>query len=121
MEKLTEKADTYHILWNAGKSIQEAYKLSRFKGLPTGSAPYKLEQRIKSFILSDPKFLRKSRKVVKHILEIAEETLQKRRDDPRIQELCVKISMQIISDQQDRVDREFECKCKPRPGYFWFY
>ena len=104
VEKLTEKANTYHILRNAGKSIQEAYKLSGFKGLPTGSAPYKLEQRIKNFALTEPKLLRKSQKVAKHILEIAEKALRERRNDKGIQDLCIKSLIQLIKDQQDRVD-----------------
>ena len=42
--------------------------------------------------------------MAKHILEIAEDTLKKRKDDPAIQTLCVKSAMQIIEGQQDRIE-----------------
>ena len=104
MEKLTQKAETFQILRNTGKSIQEAYRMAGFKGDVTGSAPYKIEGKIRNFALTDPKLLKTSKKVAKHILEIAEDTLKNRRDDPAIQTLCVKSAMQIIEGQQDRIE-----------------
>ena len=47
MEKLTEKAETFQILRDAGKSMHEAYKLAGFKGNSV-SAPYKLEEKSKN-------------------------------------------------------------------------
>ena len=104
MEKLTRKAETFQILRNTGKSIQDAYKMAGFKGDAKGSAPYKIEGKIRNYALTDPKLLKTSKKVAKHILEIAEETLKNRRDDPSIQTLCVKSAMQIIEGQQDRIE-----------------
>src|SRR3989304_8476744 len=103
MEKLTEKAETFQILRDAGKSMHEAYKLAGFKGNSV-SAPYKLEEKIKKHALTDPKLLKTSNKVAKHIEEIAEDTLKNRKDDPAIQTLCVKSAMQIIEGQQDRIE-----------------
>ena len=104
MEKLTQKAETFQILRNTGKSIQDAYKMAGFKGDANGSAPYKIEGKIRNYALTDPKLLKTSKKVAKHILEIAEETLTNRRDDPSIQTLCVKSAIQIIEGQQDRIE-----------------
>ncbi len=104
MEKLTQKAETFQILRNTGKSIQDAYKMAGFKGDANGSAPYKIEGKIRNYALTDPKLLKTSKKVAKHILEIAEDTLKNRKDDPAIQTLCVKSAMQIIEGQQDRIE-----------------
>ena len=104
MKKLTQKSETFQILRNTGKSIQDAYKMAGFKGDANGSAPYKIEGKIRNYALTDPKLLKTSKKVAKHILEIAEETLTNRRDDPSIQTLCVKSAMQIIEGQQDRIE-----------------
>ena len=104
MEKLTQKSETFQILRNTGKSIQEAYRMAGFKGDVNGSAPCKIEGNIRNHALTDPKLLKTSKKVAKHILEIAEETLTNRRDDPSIQTLCVKSAMQIIEGQQDRIE-----------------
>src|SRR3990167_6269180 len=104
MEKLTQKAETFQILRNTGKSIQDAYKMAGFKGDANGSAPYKIEGKIRNYALTDPKLLKTSKKVAKHILEIAAETLENRRDDPSIQTLCVKSAMQIIEGQQGRIE-----------------
>ncbi len=86
MEKLTSKAETFQILRNAGKSMHDAYKLAGFKGKSV-SAPYKLEGKIKSYALTDSKLLKISKKVAKHILEIAEDALKTRSGDPAIQTL----------------------------------
>jgi hypothetical protein len=43
MGKLTQKAETFQILRNTGKSIQDAYKMAGFKGDANSSAPYKIE------------------------------------------------------------------------------
>ena len=104
MKKLTQKSETFQILRNTGKSIQDAYKMAGFKGDANGSAPYKIEGKIRNYALTDPKLLKTSKKVAKHILEIAAETLENRRDDPSIQTLCVKSAMQIIEGQQDRIE-----------------
>jgi len=104
MEKLTEKSETFQILRNTGKSIQDAYKMAGFKGDANGSAPYKIEGKIRNYALTDPKLLKTSKKVAKHILEIAADTLKNRRDDPSIQTLCVKSAIQIIEGQQDRIE-----------------
>ena len=104
MEKLTQKAETFQILRNTGKSIQDAYKMAGFKGDANGSAPYKIEGKIRNYALTDPKLLKTSKKVAKHILEIAEDTLKNRRDDTSIQTLCVKSAIQIIEGQQDRIE-----------------
>ena len=104
MGKLTQKSETFQILRNTGKSIQDAYKMAGFKGDANGSAPYKIEGKIRNYALTDPKLLKTSKKVAKHILEIAEETLTNRRDDPSIQTLCVKSAIQIIEGQQDRIE-----------------
>ncbi len=104
MKKLTPKAETFQILRNSGKSLQEAYKLAGFRGDAGGSAPYKLEGNIRKYALSDPKLLKISKKVAKHILEIAEETLRNRKEYPVLQNLCVKAAMQIIEGQQDRIE-----------------
>jgi hypothetical protein len=104
MEKLTQKAETFQILRNTGKSIQDAYKMAGFKGDVNGSAPYKIEGKIRNYALTDCKLLKTSKKVAKHILVVAEETLKNRRDDPSIQTLCVKLAMQIIEGQQDRIE-----------------
>ncbi len=103
MNKLTPKAETFQILGNSGKSMHDAYKLAGFKGNSV-SAPYKLEEKIKKQTLTDPKLLKISKKVAKHILEIAEDALRNRKDDPAIQTLCVKSAMQIIEGQQDRIE-----------------
>src|SRR3990172_3644149 len=104
MEKLTQKAETFQILRNTGKSIQDAYKMAGFKGDANGSALYKIEGKIRNYALTDPKLLKTSKKVAKHILEIAADTLKNRKDDPAIQTLCVKSAMQIIEGQQDRIE-----------------
>ncbi len=104
MKKLTPKAETFQILPNSGKSRQEAYKMAGLKGDASGSAPYKLEGNIRKYALSDPKLLKTSKKVAKHILEIAEETLRNRKADPVLQNLCIKAAMQIIEGQQDRIE-----------------
>jgi len=59
--------------------MHDAYKLAGFKGNSV-SAPYKLEEKIKEHALTDPKLLKTSKKVAKHIEEIAEDTLKNRRD-----------------------------------------
>ena len=100
MEKLTQKAENFQILRNAGKSIQDVYKMAGFKGDVNGSAPYKIEGKIRNYDLTDPKLLKTSKQVAKNILEIAEDTLKNRKDDPAIQTLCVKSAMQIIEGQQ---------------------
>ena len=104
MEKLTQKAENFQILRNAGKSIQDVYKMAGFKGDVNGSAPYKIEGKIRNYDLTDPKLLKTSKKVAKHMLEIAADTLKNRKDDPAIQTLCVKSAMQIIEGQQDRIE-----------------
>ena len=104
MEKLTEKSETFQILRNTGKSIQDAYKMAGYKGDINGSAPYKIEGKIRNYALTDPKLLKTSKKVAKHILEIAADTLKNRKDDPAIQTLCVKSAIQIIEGQQDRIE-----------------
>ena len=104
MKKLTQKAETFQILRNTGKTIQEAYRMAGFKGDVNGSAPYKIEGNIRNYALTDPRLLKTSKKVAKQILEIAEDTLKNRKDDPSIQILCVKSSMQIIEGQQDRIE-----------------
>ena len=48
MEKLTEKSETFQILRNTGKSIQDAYKMAGYKGDINGSAPYKIEGKIRN-------------------------------------------------------------------------
>ena len=103
MNKVTPKAETFQILRDSGKSMHDAYKLAGFKGNSV-SAPYKLAEKIKKHALTDPKLLKISKKVAKHILEIAADTLRNRRDDPAIQALCVKMAMQIIEGQQDRIE-----------------
>jgi len=103
MENLTQKGETFQIFRNAGKSMHDAYKLAGFKGNSV-SAPYKPEEKIKKHALTDPKLLKTSKKVAKHILEIAEDTLKNRRDDTSIQTLCVKSAIQIIEGQQDRIE-----------------
>ena len=45
-----------------------------------------------------------SQDVTERILKIAKKTLKDRKNDKDIQNLCVKSSLQIIQDQQDRVD-----------------
>ena len=104
MKKLTEKSEIYQVLRNTGKTIQDAYRMAGFKGDLHGSAPYKIEGKIRNYALTDPKLLKISKKVAKHILEIAEDALKNRRDDPAIQTLCVKSAMQIIEGQQDRIE-----------------
>ena len=103
MNKVTPKAETFQILRDSGKSMHDAYKLAGFKGNSV-SVPYKLAEKIKKHALTDPKLLKISKKVAKHILEIAADTLKKRKDDPAIQTLCVKSAMQIIEGQQDRIE-----------------
>ena len=78
--------------------------MAGYKGDTKGSAPYKIEGKIRNYALTDPKLLKTSKKVVKHILEIAEDTLKNPKDDPAIQTLCVKSAMQIIEGQQDRIE-----------------
>ena len=78
--------------------------MAGFKGDVNGSAPYKIEGKIRNDALTDRKLLKISKKVAKHILEIAADTLRNRRDDPAIQALCVKMAMQIIEGQQDRIE-----------------
>lgn len=114
MKKLTPKAETFQILRDAGKTMHDAYKLAGFKGNSV-SAPYKLEEKIQKHVLTDPKLLKISKKVAKHILDIAEEALAKGRDNPQIQVLCVKSAMQIIEGQQDRIEpnKEYQHECKP--------
>lgn len=90
-----KKTETFQILRNSGKSLHEAYKMAGFKGNSV-SSPYKLEGKVKQHALTDPKLLKISKKVAKHILEIAEDALKGRKDDPAIQTLCVKAAMQII-------------------------
>jgi len=78
--------------------------MAGFKGDANNSAPYKIEGKIRNYALTDPKLLKTSKKVAKHILEIAADTLKNRKDDPAIQTLCVKSAMQIIEGQQDRIE-----------------
>ena len=104
MEKLTPKAEAFQILRNSGKTIQEAYKMAGFKGDVDGSAPYKIEGKIRNYALTDPKLLKTSKKVAKHILEIAEDALKNRKDDTALQNLCIKAAIQIIEGQQDRIE-----------------
>ena len=104
MKILTEKAETYTILRGAGKSVRDAYKLAGYKGDMKGSTPYQLEKRIRTYSLTDPKLMKISQDVIERILKIAKKTLKDRRNDKDIQTLCVKSSLQIIQDQQDRVD-----------------
>ena len=104
MEKLTQKTGIFQILRNTGKSIQDAYRMAGFKGDVNGSAPYKIEGKIRKYALTDPKLLKTSKRVARHILEIAEDTLKNRKDDPSIQTLCVKSAIQIIEGQQDRIE-----------------
>ncbi|HHT9138592.1 MAG TPA: hypothetical protein ACFYEK_15280 [Candidatus Wunengus sp. YC60] len=104
MEKLTEKSQVFQALRNTGKSIQDAYRMAGYKGDVNGSAPYKIEGKIRNYALTDPKLLKTAKKVAKHVLEIAEDTLKNRRDDPAIQTLCVKSAIQIIEGQQDRIE-----------------
>ena len=78
--------------------------MAEFKGDVNGSAPYKIEGNIRNDALTDRKLLKISKKVAKQILEIAEETLKNRRDDPAIQALCVKSAKQIIEGQEDRIE-----------------
>ncbi len=104
MGKLTQKAENFQIIRNTGKSIQDAYRMAGFKGDANGSTPYKIEGKIRNYALTDPRLLKTSKKVAKHIMEIAEETLENRRDDPSIQALCVKTPIQIIEGQQDRIE-----------------
>ncbi|BBO17540.1 conserved hypothetical protein [Candidatus Brocadia pituitae] len=103
MGKISKKAEAFQILRNSGKSLHDAYKLAGFKGNSV-SAPYKVEGNIKQHALTDPKLLKISKKVAKHVLEIAEDALKGRRDDPAIQTLCVKAAMRIIEGQQDRIE-----------------
>ena len=104
MGKLTQKAETFQVLRNTGKSIQDAYRMAGFKGHSNGSGPYKIEGKIRNNDLTDPKLLKTSKKVAKHILEIAEDTLKNQREYPSIQALCAKVSIQIIEGQQDRIE-----------------
>ena len=99
MVKLTQKSETFQILRNTGKSIQEAYRMAGFKGDVNGSAPCKIEGNIRNHALTDRKLLKISKKVAKHILVVAEDTFKNRKDDPAIQILCVKLAMQIIEGQ----------------------
>ena len=93
MNKLTEKSETFQVLRNTGKSIQDAHRKAGFKGAVNGSAPYKIEGKIRNYAETDPKLLKTSKRVANHILEIAENTLKNRRHDPAIQALCVKASI----------------------------
>ena len=68
MNKVTPKAETFQILRDSGKSMYDAYKLAGFKGNSV-SAPYKLAEKIKKHALTDPKLLKTSKKVAKHILD----------------------------------------------------
>jgi len=104
MKKLIPKAETFQILRSNAKSLQEAYKIAGFKGDVNGSAPYKLEGNIRNYTLCDPKLLKISKNVAKHVLEIAEDTLKNGKSNPARQTLCVKTSMQLIADMQDRVE-----------------
>ena len=104
MKILTEKAETYTILRGAGKSVRDAYKLAGYKGDMKGTSPYQLEERIKTFSLTGPKLMKISQDVTERILKIARKTLKDRKNDKDILNLCVKSSLQIIQDQQDRVD-----------------
>ncbi|MBM2834920.1 MAG: hypothetical protein HW406_2081 [Candidatus Brocadiaceae bacterium] len=104
MKKLTEKSETFQVLRNTGKSIQDAHRKAGFAGDVNGSAPYKIEGKIRNYAVTGPKLLKTSKRVAKHILEIAENTLKNRRDDPAIQTLCVKSAIQIIEGQQDRIE-----------------
>lgn len=103
MGKISKKAEAFQILRNSGKPLHEAYKLAGFKGNSV-SAPYKVEEKVKQHALTDPKLLKISKKVAKHILETAEDALKGRKDDPAIQTLCVKAAMRIIEGQQDRIE-----------------
>jgi len=49
MEKLTQKAETFQILPNTGKTIQDAYRMAGFKGDANGSAPYKIKGMIQQY------------------------------------------------------------------------
>ncbi len=102
-KQIQQKAETFQILRDAGKSMHNADQLAGFKGNSVRAADNLLEK-IKKNALTDPKLLKTSKKVAKHILEIAENTLKNRKDDPSIQTLCVKSAMQIIEGQQDRIE-----------------
>jgi len=104
MKKLSQKAETFQILRNSGKSRQEAYKLAGYQGDASGSAPYKLEGNVRKHTLCDPQLLKIGKNVAKHVLEIALETLKTRKDDPALQMQCLKETMKMISDMQDRIE-----------------
>ncbi len=104
MKNLTEKSETYQALRNTGKTIKNAHRIAGFQGDANGSEPYKIEGNIRNYALTDSKLLKTAKRVAKHILEIAEETVKNRRDDPAIQNLCIKSAMQIIEAQQDRIE-----------------
>ena len=104
MKKLTPKAEAFQILRNSGKSRQEAYKLAGYQGDASGSAPYKLEGNVRKYALCDPQLLKIGKNVAKHVLDIALETLKTRKDDPALQMQCLKESMRMIADMQDRIE-----------------
>ncbi|GJQ22668.1 MAG: hypothetical protein HRU72_07685 [Planctomycetia bacterium] len=82
----TKKAETFQILHNSGKSMGEAYKLAESKGNSV-IAPNNPEGKIKQHALTDPKLLKISKKVAKHDMDIAEQVLRSRDNDPEIQKL----------------------------------
>lgn len=104
MKKLTPKAEVFDILVEAGKPPQEAYIIAGYEGNPKGSNPYTLKQRVKSYKLTEPEYLDKAQKITKSILAVAAKALKKRKNDPEIQELCIKYAAQFIQDQQDKID-----------------
>ncbi|CAG1022430.1 hypothetical protein MTYM_01716 [Methylococcales bacterium] len=104
MKKLTKQAEAYAILREAGKSVQDAYKLAGYKGNPKGTAAYQLEKRVKSFSLVDPDMLEKGHSVAKLTLKIAEKVL-KDRDKQKLsvkEEICLKKAHELYLEQQKR-------------------
>ncbi|MDN3515454.1 MAG: hypothetical protein NG747_13785 [Candidatus Brocadia sp.] len=104
MKKLTEKAEAYAILRDAGKSVQDAYKLAGFQGDAKGTAPYQLEKRVRSFSLVRPEMLELGGEVAQLTLKIAKKVLKDKdkQDLSKKKEICLKKAHEIYLEQQKR-------------------
>ncbi len=102
--KLRPKQETYTILRASGKAVQEAYKLSGYKGNDNGKAAYALERRIKSYNLVAPDMLKMGHNVAKLTLKIAEQALKADENHKltKKEEVCLKEAHEIYREQQRR-------------------
>lgn len=106
MNKLTEKAEVYAALRDAGKSIRDSYKLAGYRGETKGTAPYQLEKRVRAFSLVQPDMLELGHSVARRTLKIANQVLKDKGKEnlSNKEEICLKKAHEIYLEQQKRTE-----------------